>query len=133
VPEWRRRLVCSQCGSRNVDMGDGNRAAEIKKSPEKYALTSDAQDLAIVAVALSRYQSFQLIMGKIRLNEMVPSSFGVPSGYPTGAASTDPKCSVTGVAPRGRKPDASQIIAGAGAMRGECRGRYIRQLYEQRL
>ena len=20
VPEWRRRLVCSQCGSRNVDM-----------------------------------------------------------------------------------------------------------------
>ena len=56
MPEWRRRLVCSQCGSRNVDMGDGNRAAEIKKSPEKYALTSDAQDLAIVAVALSRYQ-----------------------------------------------------------------------------
>jgi len=20
VPEWRRRLVCSQCGSRNIDM-----------------------------------------------------------------------------------------------------------------
>jgi len=26
VPEWRRRLVCSKCGSRNVDMVvDGSR------------------------------------------------------------------------------------------------------------
>jgi Zn finger protein HypA/HybF involved in hydrogenase expression len=29
LPDWRDRLICSQCGSRDVDMGgDWNRAAD---------------------------------------------------------------------------------------------------------
>jgi hypothetical protein len=35
VPEWRRRLVCSQCGSRNVDMVvDRDEAVRLRSKPD---------------------------------------------------------------------------------------------------